>query len=191
MVWGCSLIALCLVSATADESLAYYNSPIATHTKETLSLGAQPVSIHRSFVQNTRARKTPAAKTRATRAAGPGAAILLAKKDPANLVVVLDVSGKYTIFPASIIGEVKQNNVTLNANVSDAFVADVAQTQYGPEKKVAEWLFKNWLAWRKKAPAGNRHFSFAEGKMLAGELGELREDKTLEVKKVLLVRKPQ
>lgn len=107
---------------------------------------------------NTRARKAPAKakapKTTATKPVGPGAAILQAKKDPANLVVVLDVSGKYTIFPASVIGDVNENNVTLKANVRDALVADVAQTEYGPEKKVAEWLFKQWLTWRREAPAG-------------------------------------
>lgn len=195
VVLGCSFLALCLVSTTAQEIPAE-NKPIITiKTGKILKLGTDEVSVHTSFVQNTRARKAPSnattPKKAATKQVDPGAAILQAKKDPANLIVVLDVSGKYTIFPASVIGEVNKNNVRLKANVPDALVADVAQTDYGPEQKVAEWLFKQWLTWRREAPAGNRHFSFAEGKVLAGELGGLKEDKTLEVERVLLVRKPQ
>lgn len=147
-------------------------------------------ALHGPVMGSTSARETPQG---AAKPASAGAALLLAKKDPANLVVVLEVSGKYTIFPASLIGDVHKNSVTLNADVTDAFVADVSQTGYGPEQKVAEWLFDQWLTWRKEGAfrRADRYLAFAEGKVLAGELDRLREDRILDVKRVLLVRKPQ
>ncbi|MGC9971172.1 MAG: hypothetical protein ABSE56_11345 [Bryobacteraceae bacterium] len=114
-----------------------------------------------------------------------------AVKDPAAVLVVLDVSDKYHVFASSDVGEVTGTKVTLKAH---SFALGNVELR-GPEKgktpphdaaKLAPELLKIW----KERPGGGNLFMKAfDGLAITGEIGNLKEEMTLELKTIVLVSK--
>lgn len=111
-----------------------------------------------------------------------------AQKDSANVVVVLDVKDKYYVFPVTGLAEVSKNKITVHKGV---FVISEGEGKGTPDKLAVAFL----NAWKHPPPkvAGNltvKQDDETKSIILIAH-GELKEDLTLEVKKVLLVSKKE
>lgn len=111
------------------------------------------------------------------------AEIRKAQKDSSTVLVVIDVKDKYHAFPVSGIAEVVKNKVTLKAGT---YTIHDATGDYSP-REMAEVLINTW-----KAPPSRADFWMTVDKNLkkaSGDIGTLKQDLTLEVKKILLSAK--
>ena len=104
-----------------------------------------------------------------------------AQKDGSTVLVVMDVSDKYYVFPASGISEVAKNSVTVK---NGTFGIVSAKGDY-PAAKTAKELFE---IWKQPLPGGGNVFATvdSDAKGVSGEIGKLKKDLTIEVKKILL-----
>ena len=109
------------------------------------------------------------------------AEIRKAQKDGSTVLVVMDVKDKYCVFPVSGISEVAKNSVTVKKGT---FTILDAKGDY-PAAKTARELLAEWKA---PTPGGGNIFATvdSDAKGVSGQIGKLKEDLTIEVKKILL-----
>lgn len=114
------------------------------------------------------------------------AAIRKAQKDSSNVLVVLDVADKYHVFPVTGLAEVGKNKITLKKGV---FVIGDGEGKGSPDKLAAKFLDE----WKNPRKSGNFTAKWDDETkgVISFMHGSLKEDLTLEVKKVLLVSKKE
>jgi hypothetical protein len=118
-------------------------------------------------------------------ASNPEADVRAAMGAPANVLVIVDVTGHWAVFPVAEIGEVAGAKVTIKAGT---FVIADCQGA-GSMKKQAEQLQAKW-----KSRKGENYIVVSDGgrmKMLTFFIGELKEDRLFEVKTVVLAGPPK
>lgn len=137
-------------------------------------------------------RLTTGAPSLPAQAGAPGpiqAQIRWAMKEPAAVLVVLDVSDKYHVFESSAVGEFTGTRVTLKADSRAFLNVELLGGEKGkPRPHDADALARElYRLWKNPQGGGNRFLAVVSEGAVGGETGTLPKEMTLELKRVVFV----